>query len=166
MKNIFLILMLAGLISPLMAQDPIELSEVLLRGKNYQYLDAVDHSEAPMTVQFLQKEAASFRAEGGEMFEDIYDTYTVSFFIPDGKIVAMYDVDGRIVKTVERYKNAQLPKDVRMAVKNKYPEWEIVKDVYHVNFLEGRDANKYFILKLKKGNETMRLKLDDEGNYM
>lgn len=167
MKKIFLILMLTGLINPLMAQDPtIVLSEVLLRGKNYQYLDAVDHSEAPMTVQFLEKEAASFRAEGGEMFEDIYDTYTVSFFIPDGKIVAMYDYDGKIVKTVERYKNVQLPEEVRMAVKSNYPEWKIVKDVYHVSFQEGKDAKKYFILKLEKGNETKRLKLDDKGNYM
>ncbi len=166
MKRVFLVLMLAGLTSPLMAQDPIELSEVLIRGANYQYLDAVDHSVAPMTVKYLEKEAALFRAEGGNLYEDMYDTYTVSFFIPDGKIVAMYDRDDRIVKTIERYKNVQLPSDVRAIIKINYPDWTIVRDVYHVNYNEGTETLKYFMIKLENGNKTLRVKIDDQGNYL
>lgn len=166
MKRVFLVLMLAGLTSPLMAQDPIELSEVLIRGTNYQYLDAVDHSVAPMTVKFLEKEAARYRAEGGDLYEDIYDTYTVSFFIPEGKVVAMYDRDGRIVKTIERYKNVQLPSDIRAIIRINYPDWKIVKDMYHVNYNEGTETIKYYVLKLEKENDVLRVKIDDNGNYL
>lgn len=166
MKKFVLVLLLIGLTTPLMAQDPIELSEVLIGGTNYQYLNQVDHKAAPISVKFLQREAANFKAEGGDMFVDEYGSYTVTFFIPDGKIVAFYDNDGKIVKTIERFKNVQLPEEVRMAVKERYPKWEIVKDVYKVNYTEEDGASKVYVLKLVNGNENKRVKFDEEGNYL
>jgi hypothetical protein len=50
----------------------------------------------------------------------VYDNYVVSFYIPEGKILAAYDKDGRLLRTAERYKDVAVPKKVREAVAKKY----------------------------------------------
>jgi len=167
MKSMWLVLMLLlGLTSPMMAQDPIVLSEVLIGGTNYKYLNEVNYAEAPVPVAFLQQKAAEFKAEGRDLYVDEFGSYSVSFYIPDGRIVALYDDNGEIMKTVERYKNVQLPDEVYYAVSSRYPNWEIVKDIYHVTYHKTDGTKMYYMLKLENGKETIRVKIDDNGNYM
>lgn len=166
MRKVFLVLMLLGLTTPLMAQDPIELSEVLIGGTNYKYLNAVNYVEAPMPVRFLEQQAAEFKAEGHDLYVDEFGSYSVSFFIPDGKVVGFYDADDMLVRTIERYKNVQLPDDVQYALITRFPNWEVTKDVYHVTYHQTKGVNKYFVLKLTNGNKTIRVKIDDEGTFM
>ena len=164
MKKLIMVVLLFGLTSPLLAQDPIELDEVVIKAMNYKYLSAVDNSEAPIPVKMLEKEAAMFRAEGRDLYVDNFGTYEVSFYIPDGKIAALYDEEGNILKTIERFKNVQLPEDVQMAVRKRFPQWEIVKDVYEVKYTQKTGAEKVYKMKLKNGDETIRIKMDDKGN--
>lgn len=166
MKKLLLVVLLFGLTSPLVAQDPIELGEVLITAQNYKYLNAVDNSDAPIPVKLLQQEAAKFKAEGRDLYVDNFGTYEVSFYIPDGKIAALYDEEGNILKTIERFKNVQLPEDIQMAVNKRYPQWEIVKDVYQVTFTKKNGARKVYKMKLRNGLETVRVKMDKDGNYM
>ena len=161
-----MVVLLFGLTSQLMAQDPIELEEVMIPSMNFKYLDAVDNSEAPMPVKVLEKEAAKFKAEGRDLYVDNYGTYEVSFYVPKGKLIALYDEEGNVLRTIERFKNVQLPEDVRIAVKSAYPGWEIVKDVYQVNYTVKTGAKKVYKMKLRKGNEVLRIKMDHKGNYL
>ncbi len=166
MKKFLLVLMLVGLTNPLMAQDPIMLSEVLIGGANYKYLNEVDFTEAPMPVRILERSAAEFKAEGKDLYVDEFGTYAVSFYIPDSRVVALYDEKGEIIKTVERYKDVQLPQDVYYALITDYPDWEVVKDIYHVKYHHKKGTDKYFVIHLKKGKDNIRLKIDDNGNYL
>lgn len=166
MRKLLLVLMLVGLTNPLMAQDPIMLSEVMIGGTNYKYLNEVDYTEAPMPVRILERKAAEFKAEGHDLFVDEFGTYAVSFFIPEGRVVALYNDKGEIIKTVERYKDVQLPDDVQYALITEYPDWEVVKDIYHVKFNHKKGVDKYFVVRLKKGDKSLRLKIDDQGNYL
>ncbi|NND62703.1 MAG: nicotinate-nucleotide adenylyltransferase [Flavobacteriaceae bacterium] len=167
MKKLVLVLFVLGLTSPIFAQNPIELSEVFITAKNYKYLSSVDNSEAPVSVKTLEREAAVFNAkEHSDLYVDNFNTYNVSFYIPDGKIVALYDGDGNIIKTIERFKNVQLPEDVQNSIRKRFPQWEVVKDVYEVKYTETKGAKKLYKVKLKNGNETIRVKIDEYGNYM
>ena len=74
------------------------------------------------------------------------------------KLVSLYDEDGNVLKTVERFKNVQLPESIRRAVKKRFPKWEIVKDVYEVKYTAATGAKKVYKMKLKNGNETIRIK--------
>jgi hypothetical protein len=166
MKKFVLVVFLMGLTSPLIAQDPVLLSEVVVTAVNYKYLSAVDNSIASIPVKFLEKEAAMFKAEGRDLYVDNFNTYEVSFYIPDGKIAALYDGEGNILKTIERFENVQLPEDIKMAVKKRFPEWNIVKDVYEVKYSNKKGAKMVYKLKLKNGDKTLRVKMDQVGNYL
>ncbi|PQB04750.1 nicotinate-nucleotide adenylyltransferase [Aureitalea marina] len=166
MRKVIMVVFLLGLTSQLFAQDVEQLKEVVVTAINYKYLSAVDNSEAAIPVQTLERQAARFNVEEQDLYIDDYATYNVSFYIPDGKIVAAYNEKGEIVKTIEKFENVQLPEEVRVSLKSRFPNWEVVKDVYMVSYTKDKGAKKIYKIKMKNGDKTMRVKLDHLGNYM
>lgn len=166
MRNLLYALLLAALVSPLVAQEGEMLDEVVVKAVNYKYLSAVDNSEAPIPIWNAEKEAAIFDVTNSDVYLDDFNMYHVVFRIPDGVMVVAYDQDGEILRTIERFKNYQMPEDVRMALKERYPKWEVVKDLFLVTYTTKKGADKVYKVKLKNGTETIRVKLDDKGNFI
>ena len=106
-----------------------QLPEVVITAVNYKYLNAVENEDTDLSVQMLQEQVAMYDLKNSDLYGDEYDTYTVSFYIPDGKILAAYDKNGEIIRTIERFQNVKLPKDVRNAVYKRFPNWSLEKDV-------------------------------------
>ena len=111
MKKFIVGLLVLGLTSQVFAQvtEVEQLSEVVVTAVNYKYLNAVDNSEAAIPVQMLERKVAAFNVQEQDYYIDDYDYYTVSFFIPDGKIVAVYDADGKVMRTIEKFEDIKLP---------------------------------------------------------
>ncbi len=168
MKNLMLILFLFGLLNPMYAQitEPEELKEVELVAVNYKYLDAVTNEEVAVPVKKLEEHVAKYDIKNSEIYHDDYDTYEVSFFIPEGTVLAAYDRDGKLLRTIERYKNVGLPQAVRDGVSKQYPKWKVSKDVYLVNYHDQKGATKKYKLKLENGKEVIRIKTDEKGNIL
>ncbi len=168
MKKLLIILFIFGLTSELFAQDPVEqLSEVIIVARNYKYLNKTDNSEASIPVKMLQRRVASYDVKVSDYYDDEYDYYTVSFFIPDGKIVAVYDKDGGIIRTIEKFKNVALPKAVTNAIAKRFPRWNMAKDVYLLKFSGQKEsAKKRYKVTLENGNKRMKVKLDGDGNFL
>ncbi len=144
-----------------------ELSEVVVVATNYKYLNNVDSWEtASIPVELLQRKVAGFNLKDSEYYDDDYDLYHISFFIPQGKILAAYDKDGKILRTIERYNNIKLPMAVKESIADKYPKWIITKDAYLVNYTDSKGAKKTYKLKLENGGETIRIKIDEYGNFL
>ncbi|MFD2518922.1 nicotinate-nucleotide adenylyltransferase [Salinimicrobium flavum] len=166
MKNLILLLFLVGIMNPIWGQtDPVELKEIELVAVNYKYLDATTRDEVAVPVKKLEEMVAKFDIKSSEVYHDDYDLYEVSFFIPEGQILAAYDKDGKLLKTVERFKNVGLPGPVQKAIKAKYPDWTITKDIYKVNYTDDRGADKIYKVRIDKGEDRMRVKLDEKGNF-
>ena len=144
------------------------LPEIVIRAANYKYLDAVSAEEASQPVNMAEQSAAAYDIKGQEFYEDEYDKYFVSFIIPEGKILAAYDKDGKLLRTAERYKSVALPQSVKQAVATKYPGWSISKDVYLVNYqaTEGKATRKLYKLLLENGDKRMRVKVTDKGEFL
>jgi hypothetical protein len=166
MKKILLIVLLIGFIVPMTAQEPAQLDEIVVKAVNYKYLSAVENSKAPIPIWSVEKEAAMFDVTDSDVFLDDFNTYKVTFRIPDGVMVVAYDQDGVIIKTIERFKNYQLPDDVQLALKEKYPGWVVVKDLFLVTYSEKKGAKKLYKIKLKNGEEIARVQLDARGNFL
>ena len=166
MKKFLLGLLVVGLTTQFMFAQIIELSEVVV-SVNYKYLDAIDSEEAAVPVQMLREKVAFYNLKESDLYSDEFDTYAVSFYIPEGKIVAAYDNNGRILRTIERFKDVKLPRSVVMAVTNRFPNWTITKDVYKVNYHDkkGITKNEYKV-KLKNGDKTMIVKVDNDGEFL
>lgn len=166
MKKSFLIILLIAFSSQVYAQI-IELPEVVITAVNYKYLNAVDSESNDLTVQMLEEKVAMFDLKKSEFYNDEYETYHISFYIPDGKILAAYDKNGKLIRTIEKFKNVKLPENVRDAIALRFPNWSMTSDVYKVNF--HRDnvvAKKQYKVRLMNGDKRMRIKIDDKGNFL
>lgn len=164
MKKLILVFLMFGFLSQLNAQV-IELDEVVIVATNYKYLNAVDNKEAPVPVKMLERKVAKFDLAEAEFYVDEYDLYQVRFFIPDGKILVAYDKDGTIIRTVEKFKNVKLPEKVDLAIKERFPGWDVKKDVYRVSYSKGKSTMEYKVV-LTNGDKTLRVKLDPSGTFM
>ena len=166
MKKLIIGLLVFGLTTQFMFSQITELSEVVV-SVNYKYLNAIDNQETAVPVKMLQEKVALYDVKKSELYRDEYDTYTVSFFIPDGKIVAAYDKDGKIMRTIEKFKNVKLPYNVTRAIVKRFPNWKMVKDVYKVNYIDksGITKNQYKV-KLENGDKKMTVKVTDKGEFL
>jgi hypothetical protein len=162
-RSIFILLLL--FISSQVKAQVIELPEVVITAVNYKYLNAVDSESTALSVQMLQDKVAMFDLKSSEIYNDEYDTYYVSFFIPEGKILAAYDSNGRIIRTIERFNNVRLPEHIQNAIAERFPNWVFLSDVYKVNF-HGTNAKIQYKVKLKNGDKIVRVKLDEKGEFM
>ncbi len=168
MKKFIVGLFVLGLTSQIFAQVTTveELSEVVVTAVNYKYLNAMDNSEAAIPVQMLERKAAAFDVQEQDYYTDDYDYYTVSFYIPDGKLVAVYDTEGKILRTIEKFENIKLPKACSEALAERFPNWELVSDVYRVSYSEGKGAKKTYKVKLQNGDKIMRVKMSEDGEFL
>lgn len=145
----------------------VELPEVTVKAVRYKYLDAVGHKDAPPTVKMLQQRAAEYDVKSANFYEEDYDSYFVSFYIPDGQILAAYDADGKMLSTAEKYKNIALPKPIQLAVKDRYPNWKISNDVYLVNYYEADNrVDKVYKLTLQNGDKRLKVKMNEKGEFL
>lgn len=165
MKKSAIIILLLALSSQVYSQI-VKLPEVVITAVNYKYLNAVDSAENSLTVQMLEEKVAMFDLKGYELYNDEYDTHYVTFYIPDGKILAAYDKNGKLIRTIERFKNVKLPKKVQNAIAERFPNWSMISDVYKVSFHKNNDvAKKQYKVRLENGDKKMKVKLDEDGNF-
>lgn len=166
MKKLIIGLFVFGLTTQMFAQIT-KLPEVTIKAVNYKYLSAVDENVEDINVLNLEEVVAKYNLKFTDLYNDEFDSYSVTFYIPDGYIVAAYDDNGKLLRTIERFKDVKLPMDIRNKVMKKFPNWAIASDVYTVKY-DSKDgiAKKQYKMKLTNAGETIRIKIDGEGNIL
>jgi hypothetical protein len=166
MKKLMLGLLVFGLATQFMFSQTVELPEVRL-DVNYKYLDAITSEQTPEQVKILENEVAFFNLKESNVFSDGYETFEVSFQIPEGKIVAAYNKDGKILRTIERFKNVELPRTVIESIGQNYPNWRIVEDAYKVDYYDKSGiAKKEYKIKLENGDKKKTVKFDVDVEFL
>ena len=169
MKKLLLVLFVMGFIVPMQSQiiKTEELSEVVVYATNYKYLNSIDtKEEASIPVEMLRRKVAAFNVKDSEYYQDDYDVYNINFYIPEGKILAAYDKDGKIIRTAERFNNVNLPNSVKTAVMDRFPGWTITKDTYITHYYDKKGVTKKYKLKLENGDKVLRVKVDETGEFL
>jgi len=169
MKKLVLGLFIFGLTTQVNSQT-IELPETLI-SVNYKYLNAVDAAnadETPARVKRLEEEVLKYdNKDIRSLYDDEYDTYSVSFFVPEGKIIAAIDKNGKIIRTIEKYNNVRLPLVVTQAIAKRFPNWGIIEDVYLINYHCKKDSIKQeYKVKLKNEDQIITVKTDEKGMFL
>ncbi len=143
------------------------LPEIEVYALNYKYLNSIDNAEAPVPVKLLERKVANFDVTEAEFYRDDYDFYNVSFYIPEGKIVAAYDKKGKLLRTIEKFKNIKVPKSVTKSVAKRFPGWIIYEDVYKVSYHKNSGVTKQeYKLTLENGDKRLKVKIDPKGNFL
>ncbi|MGB3150732.1 MAG: nicotinate-nucleotide adenylyltransferase [Maribacter sp.] len=169
MKKLVFGLLALGLTTQVSAQiiKTEELSEVTVVATNYKYLNDVNSEEvASIPVTMLERKVSSYDIKNSDFYQDDYDLYNITFFIPEGKILAAYDKDGTLIRTVERFKDINIPLPVKEAVLDRFPEWTISKDIYRMNYNDKKGSKKTYKLTLENGDKTLKVKTDEDGNFI
>jgi len=142
------------------------LPEIEIHFANYKYLKSVDNAEMDLQVKLLERKAANFDITELDLYQEEYDFYNVSFYIPNGQIVASYDKDGNLIETIEKFVNIDPPESVLYAVRKRYPGWLIYKDVYKVRYHKDKGSVQKFKLILENGDKHIRVSFDENGEIM
>lgn len=166
MKSFKTTLALGALVLSLQTTAQQTLPEITVMAVRYKYLSAVGGKDLAQPVRMLERKAASYNVKNTDYYEDDYDTYFVSFYIPEGEILAAYDKDGKLLRTAEKYKDVAVPDAVRSAVAARFPNWGIAKDVYLVNYHQETGATKTYKLTLQNGDERIKVKLNEKGEFL
>ncbi len=143
-----------------------ELSEVVVSATNYKYLTQVGLENASIPVSELEYKVANFDLKSADFYSEDNESYVVSFFIPQGKVLASYDDEGNIIRTVERFKNVKLPREVIESVAKRYPNWTFAKDTYLVNYYESGKVSQRYKITLENGDQRIKVKTDIKGNFL
>jgi hypothetical protein len=164
-RMLFMGLLMSGAILQALAQQVLPEITVTAR---YKYLNAVSPEETAQPVNMLEQYAAAYDVKGATFYEDEFDHYFVSFYIPQGKILAVYSKEGNLLRTVENYNNAALPNHILQSVAREYPDWAISKGVYLVTYREngGGLTKKVYKLVLEKGDMRKKVKINEKGEFL
>ncbi|WP_298238431.1 nicotinate-nucleotide adenylyltransferase [uncultured Algibacter sp.] len=165
MKKLMLGLFLLGLTTQVYAQGSETFPAVYIV-HNYKYLSDVNSKEAAMPVEELHLKVSDFNVKELDIYADEYDLYEVYFVIPEGKILASYDSESNLLRTIERYKNINLPESVLESVSTRFPNWAISKNAYLVNYHNSGKLKKLYKLTLENGNKRIKIKVDDNGDFL
>lgn len=168
MKKLIFGLVILGLTIQTYAQEikTEKLSEVVISATNYKYLNKTGLENASVPVTLLEQKVAGYDLKNADFYNDEYDSYIVSFYIPEGNILAAYDKDGTILRTVERFTDVTLPREVYTSVAKQYPNWRFEKDVYLVNYYDSGNITKKYKITLVNGDKRIKVKCDAEGNIL
>jgi hypothetical protein len=142
------------------------LPEIEVYFANYKYLNAIENAEMDSTVKLLERKVANFDITSLDLYQEEYEYYNVSFFIPNGQIVASYDKDGNLIATIEKFVNVDPPESVIRSVEKRFPGWTIYKDVYKVRYNKDGRTTQKFKLILENGQKHIRVKIDEKGNFI
>ena len=167
MKKVIIGLLVFGFATQLMFSQIEKLPEVDIT-VNYKYLNSInaETQDVDIRVKALEEEVAFYNIKENELYNDEYETYYVTFYIPQGEIVAAYDKDGKIIRTIERFKNIELPKIVMLSIVEKYPKWHVIGDVYKVDYRDKSGiAKKKYIVNLQKDGKYIKVKINDKGEF-
>ena len=143
-----------------------KLSEVVIAATNYKYLNKTGLENASIPVSLLEQKVASFDLKNSDFYQDDYDYYEITFYIPEGYILAAYDKNGEILRTAERFNDVALPQGVITAVAKRFPNWVLKKDVYLVSYYESGNISKKYKITLENEDKRMKIKTDAEGNFL
>jgi hypothetical protein len=165
MKKLLLGLFIFGLTTQINAQT-IELTEVEL-SVNYKYLNATNSEEIAVPVKKLVNEVLAFNEDNTDVYIDDNGEYSVSFYIPEGEIIAAFNNDGKILRTFEKYNNIRLPLEVLQMIANRYPNWAIAGNTYLVSFhCDKGVTKKLYKIRLENMDEVLNIKTDEKGIFL
>ncbi len=166
MKKILFGLFIFGLTYQVNSQT-IELPNTVI-SLNYKYLDAIGSDNTPERVKRLEDEILNYKhKELSKLYDNGYEVYEVSFYVPQGKIVAAYNKHGKIIRTNEKYNNVRLPLVVMQAISKRFPNWGIVEDAYLIKYHYDKDFLKQeYRVKIKNDDKYIMVSTDEKGIFL
>ncbi len=144
----------------------VKLSDVTVSPINLDYIDKVREGAISEKVFTMEKKASRYNIKESPFFNNHEETFEIRFSKKNGRITAIYDRNGKIQSTIERYKDLKLPPAVRNSVYKAYTGWTMVGNAYLVSYHSKLGVKKVYKVRMAKGDLQTNVKIDTEGNLL
>ncbi len=144
----------------------VKLSDVTVSPINLDYIDKVREGAISEKVFTMEREASRYNIKKSRFFNNHQKSFEIKFSKKNGRITAIYDRNGKIRSTWERYKDLSLPPAVRNSVYKAYTGWTMVGNAYMVSYHSNFGVKKVYKVRMAKGDVKKNVKIDTEGNLL
>ena len=136
----------------------------ITKALNFNYLTNIKANEASFIVSRLQRLVANFDIKTSSVYDNSEAaTYNVVFKNNHGEIVATYNNEGKILSTVEKYKDVVIPVNLGIIIFKQFPGWAYQSSTYLISYTENNGFSKKYKIKINKGNHKKTLNFDSHG---
>jgi len=95
-----------------------------------------------------------------------YETYEIQMKKGNDVLTAYYNRNGKLIYEVEKAKNVTPPATIRNMIAKEYPGWTITKDIYLMKHHSGDKVKTRYRIYLKKGNNKIRIYMNENGEVL
>jgi hypothetical protein len=141
----------------------VDLPEIVIKNAGKDFSFYLPDKNPDPSVKQLQSEFVAYNL--GKDYEG-FENYLVILEGQKGILSATYDSNGKLTSVVEKYDNIQLPPAVIYSIYKAYPGWQIVNDKFLYTQENGDVTKKEYNLKLKKDKETIKIKVNPQGEII
>lgn len=146
--------------------DVIVLSEVEVTPVNLDYRDKVIKENLPNHVAALEKKVSRFNIRESFYFDKYSKNFRVDFISKHGVISAIYDRDGKILTTDERFEEIVFPPIIQNKIDEEYPNWAIHRDSYLVSYHHEDGVKKMYRAQLRKNGRRVNVRYGPAGERL
>ena len=170
MKNFLFSLFIIGSTISSFAQE-IATLDVRIAPSFYKYIEKDQNDDPEVNpaepVKLFQQRSSIFTLENSKYYDDEYEYYFLSFYIPEGKILASFDSEDNILRSVEKLKNTEIPPIIANAIVQRYPGWVVSDNIYLVNHHDNEEIiKKEYKILLEKGHLRRRVYTNENGDFI
>jgi len=140
--------------------------DVAATSLNVSYLNEVKEETMSKHIKSLEDRVSKWDVMESPGFDGRSQSFKVIFKATKGSIIATYDNNGKVLTTLERFKDIKLPRPVIISVLKKYPNWTFWKNSYFVSYHSDKGAQKVYRVQVRKDNMKKSLKIDSDGNII
>jgi len=169
MKNLLIGLFIIGLTSLSYSQNlysEVEkgaLEDNTRSSININYLTKVQNVKTSVNVKLFEDIVSRHDITTSLKFDRRVKPFKVKFITSNGSIIATYDQNGKILTSLEKFKNVDLPLHILKSISKEYPNASILSNTYLVSYKSNNDIIKRYTVKIKKDNVKKNLRIDSEG---
>lgn len=175
MKTFSIILIFLGMLTTSYSQEEIkndldnevlkmdELPEIVIKSVGKDFSVYLPDKNPDNKVKNLQQKFIAYNL--GKDYEG-YENFLIVMETNDGSLTASYNSNGKLTRVIEKYQNVKLPSKVIYAVYKAYPGWQLVNDKFLYTQEDGDIIKKQYQIKIKKDNETRKLVIHPNGDFI
>nr|WP_299341125.1 hypothetical protein [Allomuricauda sp.] len=132
---------------------------------NSKYYLANQKSGSPEIIQMIQEKIARFNVSSAKGFaKSNEELFEVVFRSENGATFAYYDNEGKVVATLEKFRDVSLPLDIRKRLSKDFENWKIIGNSYISQFESGKITRKEYKIELSKEGKTKKLVVHASGS--
>lgn len=142
----------------------VNLKDVIIT-TNSKYLNKVYEESSSVMVKDLEQLVAGFDITKHEVYGPEFERYLVTFKA-NGKtqMRVIYDSDGIVLSSFEKYDDILLPLAIRQALVKDYPTWTLHGNSYRVTYDHQNGVKKVYKMQVRKDGEKENLRINFKGN--